>query len=319
MELGLVYIYNLNSGGTISGCAKYLKENIPGIKVIGVDPRGSILALPETLNEQGLNVGYQVEGIGYDFIPNVLDREIVDEWMKSEDKESFLMARELIRVEGLLCGGSSGTAVAAAIKAAKTLKKGQRCVVLLPDSVRNYMTKFLRYAVVYLNGFFSDDWMKANGFTDEVVEKREEKKRLQWGGATIATLDLPVAVSVSKSLACKEAVEIMQAKGFDQLPVTGADDKLVGMLTLGHALSKIASGRASAADTVGSVMWKFTNGQGGSEVDYVEITSATLLEGLSGFFETNSAAVVTSEGSVKHVATKVDLLAYLMKHQIKIE
>jgi cystathionine beta-synthase len=134
-----------NVGGTITGCAKYLKEKIPGIKVVGVDPRGSILAVPESLNAQGLNEGYQVEGIGYDFIPNVLERKYVDEWMKSEDKESFLMARQLIRYEGLLCGGSSGTAVAAAIKAAKGLKKGDRCVVLLPDSVRNYMSKFLRF------------------------------------------------------------------------------------------------------------------------------------------------------------------------------
>lgn len=87
-----------------------------------------------------------MEGIGYDFIPNVLDRSMVDEWIKTEDKESFLMSRRLIREEGLLCGGSCGTAVVAAIKAIKRagLQKGQRCVVLLPDSTRNYMTKFLR-------------------------------------------------------------------------------------------------------------------------------------------------------------------------------
>ncbi len=86
-----------------------------------------------------------MEGIGYDFVPKVLDRSYVDEWIKTNDKESFLMSRRLIREEGLLCGGSCGTAVVGALKAAKLLKKGQRCVILLPDSVRNYMTKFLKF------------------------------------------------------------------------------------------------------------------------------------------------------------------------------
>ena len=93
---------------------------------------------------------FQVEGIGYDFIPDVLDRSVVDRWLKSRDKESFLMSRRLIREEGLLCGGSSGTAVAAALEAAKDLKKGQVCVVVLPDSVRNYMTKFLSDVSLWL-------------------------------------------------------------------------------------------------------------------------------------------------------------------------
>ena len=81
----------------------------------------------------------QVEGIGYDFIPTVLDRSVVDKWYKCEDGESFRYARKLIKEEGLLCGGSSGAALAAAIKAARSLEAGQRCVVLLPDSIRNYL------------------------------------------------------------------------------------------------------------------------------------------------------------------------------------
>jgi cystathionine beta-synthase len=117
--------------------------------------------------------------------------------------------------------------------------------------------------------------MKANGFTDEEGEKREEKKRLQWGGATIANLKLPVAVTVPKTMACKEAVEIMQSRGFDQLPVTGTGDKLVGMVTLGHVLSKIASGRASASDPVVKLMWSFKNTQGGPDSEYEEITKGT--------------------------------------------
>jgi cystathionine beta-synthase len=139
------------TGGTISGIAKKLKEKLPHVIVVGVDPHGSLLADPE--NDP---VGsYQVEGIGYDFVPDVLNRNLVDRWVKTDDKQSLTIARKLIREEGLLCGGSSGAAVSGALEAAKELKAGQRCVVILADSVRNYMTKFL-----------SDDWMIKQGFLD---------------------------------------------------------------------------------------------------------------------------------------------------------
>ncbi|KAG8429056.1 hypothetical protein GDO86_018398, partial [Hymenochirus boettgeri] len=103
--------------------------------IVGVDPEGSILAEPDTLNKTD-KTAYEVEGIGYDFIPTVLDQAVVDEWYKSNDEESFSMSRALIHDEGLLCGGSSGSAMVAAVKAAKDLTERQRCVVILPDSVR---------------------------------------------------------------------------------------------------------------------------------------------------------------------------------------
>jgi cystathionine beta-synthase len=138
-----MFVAGVGTGGTIAGIGKRLKELIPGIQIVGVDPYGSILAQPESLNHEGVH-SYQIEGIGYDFVPDVLDRGVVDFWIKTNDKESFLMSRRMIREEGLLCGGSCGTAMVGALIAAKKLKKGQRCCVLLPDSVRNYMTKFLK-------------------------------------------------------------------------------------------------------------------------------------------------------------------------------
>lgn len=139
-------VVSAGTGGTITGVAKRLKERNPKCEVVGVDPVGSILAGP------GPEKTYLVEGIGYDFIPDVLDRSLVDTWVKTEDRESLLMARRLIREEGLLVGGSSGATMWGALKAASKLKAGQNCVVILSDGVRNYMTKFIE-----------DSWMKKHG------------------------------------------------------------------------------------------------------------------------------------------------------------
>jgi cystathionine beta-synthase len=140
-------VMGVGTGGTITGVAKRLKEYNPKIKIIGADPYGSILG-------GGTDVhSYKVEGIGYDFFPDVLDNTLIDEYVKINDADSFHTARRLIREEGLLVGGSSGSAMWAALQAAKSLKKGQRCLVLLPDSIRNYLSKFV-----------DDTWMQKEGF-----------------------------------------------------------------------------------------------------------------------------------------------------------
>lgn len=131
------------TGGTITGLARGLRKHNSKVTVIAADPQGSILAVPESLNEEHKNEAYKVEGIGYDFIPEVLDQTCVDKWYKTGDKESFQYARQLIAEEGLLVGGSSGSAVAALAQAAKDIKfqKDDVVVVILPDSIRSYLTK----------------------------------------------------------------------------------------------------------------------------------------------------------------------------------
>ena len=142
-------VAGVGTGGTITGIAKKLKEKIPDIKIVGVDPYGSILGGGTEIYP------YKVEGIGYDFFPDVLDNNLIDEYIKINDKDSFIFARKLIKEEGLLVGGSSGGAVWAALKAAETLKENQNCLVILPDSIRNYMSKFV-----------DTDWMIKNNFIE---------------------------------------------------------------------------------------------------------------------------------------------------------
>ncbi len=129
-------VAGVGTGGTITGLAKRLKEHNAHIQVVGVDPIGSILGGGDEVKP------YLVEGIGYDFFPDVLDNKLVDQYIKINDENSFDVARQLIREEGLLVGGSSGSAVWAALKACQSLKKGQTCLVILPDSIRNYLSKF---------------------------------------------------------------------------------------------------------------------------------------------------------------------------------
>jgi len=145
-------VIGAGTGGTITGVGKRIKEACPEALIVGADPVGSILAGDGEIST------YEVEGIGYDFVPDVLERKTVDRWVKTEDGPSFRLARRLIREEGLLVGGSSGSAMFAALECARELKAGQRCVVLLPDGVRNYLTKFL-----------DDRWMETKGFAEKTA------------------------------------------------------------------------------------------------------------------------------------------------------
>ena len=140
-------VMGAGTGGTITGVSQRVKEACPQAVIVGADPEGSILA------GKGEIKPYHVEGIGYDFVPDVLSRELVDTWVKTNDQVSFTLARRLIREEGLLVGGSCGSALQAALEKAKALKAGQNCVVILPDGIRNYLTKYL-----------DDDWMRDKGF-----------------------------------------------------------------------------------------------------------------------------------------------------------
>ncbi|KAL2181175.1 tryptophan synthase beta subunit-like PLP-dependent enzyme [Thermothelomyces heterothallicus CBS 202.75] len=325
------------TGGTITGIARGLRKHDKNVKVIAADPYGSILALPESLNEEKANVPYKVEGIGYDFVPDVLDRELVDKWYKTDDKESFHLARRLIAEEGLLVGGSSGSAMAAMLKAVKDFGfgKGDVIVVVLPDSIRSYLTKFADDDWLAANGLLPDDSEKADG-KDEAAQPKSPGQYAadSYGGATVRSLRLKPVTSVLTTSPCSEAIETMRDKGFDQLPVLSpTGGKLAGLVTLGNLLSYISRGRATPQSPVRDVMFdfsrmdevvtdprKFGSDLKGKKRKFVEITMDTPLSALSRFLEWNSAAVVTEKtegGGSKPVAvvTKVDLLTWMVRQK----
>ncbi|EPE05408.1 cystathionine beta-synthase [Ophiostoma piceae UAMH 11346] len=338
-----VVVAGAGTGGTISGIAKGLRKHNPAIKVVAADPFGSILAEPASLNEEGANEPYKVEGIGYDFIPDVLDRQLVDKWYKTDDRESFRLARRLIAEEGLLVGGSSGSALAAVVKASKDLNLGPDdvVVVVLPDSIRSYLSKFA-----------DDDWLAANSLLEEEPEaespaepkpKKAKANRQSdpYGSETVRALRLKPVTSVLADSACKDAIETMRDKGFDQLPVlTPKGDKLAGLVTLGNLLSYSSRGRITGTSPVSEAMFDFarldevvTDPRASSSAasskkgkrGFVKITPDTPLSVLSKFLEWNSAAIVTeSEAQAADgadartakpvaVVTKVDLLTWMMR------
>lgn len=336
-------IAGAGTGGTITGLARGLRKHNKDIKVIAADPQGSILALPSMLNDEHMNTAYKVEGIGYDFIPDVLDQKLVNKWYKTDDRESFHYARRLISEEGLLVGGSSGSCISALVKAAQDpeikFTKDDVVVVILPDSIRSYLSKFV-----------DDDWLAANDLLPptpppEPSSPQTEKKQKaqdQFQGATIRSLRLKPVQSIPSDQPCSAAIEIMREKGYDQLPVLGPSPskRLVGLVTFGNLLSRISHGRATGKSPVSEVMFDFTkinevitnpqdienmgleaglaNGFGEEGHDsterkdeskqndkskqrrFVEITLDTPLQALNRFFEWQSAAIVTErEGGKK--------------------
>ncbi|MCK6557893.1 cystathionine beta-synthase [candidate division KSB1 bacterium] len=273
-------VMGAGTGGSITGVAKRIKEVCPKCLIVGADPVGSILG-------GGSEVGtYKVEGIGYDFVPAVLERELVDEWVKTTDQHSFLLARRLIREEGLLVGGSSGAVMYAALQKAPKLKAGQNCVVVLPDGVRNYMTKFV-----------DNKWMRDNGFFESPA-------------LTGKVGDLMAQHALRPALICAEDVQtlrdvvaVMRQQGISQLPVTSGG-VLVGMISESDLMEFLASGAGDA----NAIVSKCMNRQ--VAVVGLHTPISTLQESLR---QSNAVVVVDHERKPLSILTRIDLLDYLAR------
>jgi cystathionine beta-synthase len=270
-------VIGAGTGGTLTGVARVMRRELPHVRIVGVDPEGSILAGPAEVKS------YKVEGIGYDFIPDVLDRSLVDEWIKTNDRDSFRMARRLIRQEGLLVGGSSGSAVWAACDLAKRMKPGARIVVILPDSIRNYLTKFV-----------SDHWMRQHGFLESDYE-------LGTIGDVLRAMHQPTIVSVTVTDRVSKAMERFKRDGISQIPVLD-QGVLAGILTESDLLQHLVAGRANQDTTVAEVMER--------RVSTVPM-HASAAE-LPHIFERGEVALVVDDARrVLGIITKMDLIEIL--------
>lgn len=278
-------VVSAGTGGTISGVARRIKEVCPNCIVVGADPVGSILG-------GGTDVStYKVEGIGYDFIPKVLNRSLVDEWVKTTDQPSFLLARRLIREEGLLVGGSSGATLFAALQAAGRLQAGQNCVVILADGVRNYMTKFV-----------DDRWMHENKFYETKPLQGQVGDLLNRGAR-------PELLCAEDTASVQEVVRVMKERSISQLPVTSGG-VLVGIISETDLLEVIHSAGGDEAAYQRTIVSKCMSRQ--VPVVGLQTPLTTLQERLR---QSHAVVVVDEARRPLSIVTRIDLIDSLSRPQ----
>ncbi len=277
------FVCGMGTGGTISGVGKFLKEKNPKVKVIGVDPLGSILKDYFYKKQRMKGHPYKIEGIGEDFIPETTWFQYIDDIVKVSDKEAYLMTRRLAREEGLLGGSSSGAALVGAEKVAETLGPADVLVVLLPDSGLRYLSKA-----------HNEEWLKEQGYLEEPLAPlmaivRSKSKAL----SGVVTVDVAAKV--------REAVDIMTQYGISQLPVVDVGI-MVGSLREEVVMKALLENPKMYDDRVAKVMDKpFPVVEPGADLDSVY---KLLLKG-------SPAVIVGSENRLDGIITRSDIIQYL--------
>ena len=281
-------VVSVGTGGTISGVGRYFKERKPEVLIVGADPEGSVY----TAKADGDLHPYLVEGIGKDTWPKTMDPKVVDEWVRVSDRESFRWARRLAREEGILAGGSGGTSVYAAVQIAERLGPGKRVLTMIPDSGRNYLSKF-----------FDDNWMLEHGFIERQapLPTVAEVLRAKHGD------DVPALVTISAHQKVGEGIDTMQRYGISQLPVVrdGECESLadvIGSLQDRALLERVFTNPDVLHEDVANAMQPPLGAVEGSAT--VDEVFATLTGGMN-------AVVVAREGKPVGVLTRSDLLEFL--------
>jgi cystathionine beta-synthase len=288
-ELAAIVI-SVGTGGTISGVGRFFKERKPEVLIVGADPEGSVYTAQDETDVHP----YLVEGIGKDSWPRTMDPEVVDEWVRVSDRDSFLTARRLAREEGILAGGSAGTTLWAALQIAARFGHEAQILTIIPDTGRNYLSKF-----------YDDNWMLDHGFLERrtlapTVGAVLEAKRTE-------EAEVPQFIVIGSHQKVGEAIELMQRYSISQLPVVrdGASDSLadvVGSLQDRDLLDRVFKNPDALHEDVANAMQPpLATIDAGDSLDEVFPT-------LTG--RTN-AVVVAREGRPVGVITRSDLLEYL--------
>ncbi|HXY72199.1 MAG TPA: cystathionine beta-synthase [Actinomycetota bacterium] len=285
-----VLVAGVGTGGTITGTARYLKERNPAITVVGADPEGSLLSGGEAHP-------YLTEGIGEDFFPETFDPSIVDRWVRVSDRDAFLTARAITRQEGILVGGSAGTAVWAALLVARELPADALVVVILPDTGRNYLSKL-----------YSDTWMLQYGFleTSEVVRVDEVMAAKHGGhGEGGEHSDMPPIVTVGAHEKVRQAIDALHEHDISQAPVvrdgSTAVSAFVGSVREATLLDRLFRDPDSLQADVAEVM----------APPFPMVEQDEPIQTAFSELQSSPAVVVTKAGEALGVLTRSDLLEFL--------
>ena len=285
-----VFVAGAGTGGTISGTAKFLKEKNPNIKIIAIDPVGSILHDLFYYKEvRDKPRPYKVEGIGEDMMPDNMHFKYFDEIVRVEDKETFLMCRDLLSKEGLFVGPSAGSAVAGAVKYVEKLKEKKNVVIILPDSGSRYLSKA-----------FNDAWMKEFGFLTSPMDLKTV------GDLSRDLKSSQKIISTTSSATVLDVIKLLKENGISQLPVfaDSQQKELIGVVDEGDLLLPLANGMVKPTDPILS----FIKGT----VLMVEWDDP--LQKLADLFSRGYVALVRSPTKSLHLLTKIDLIEYLGNH-----
>jgi cystathionine beta-synthase len=289
-----VFCAGMGTGGTLTGTGRFLREKKPGIKIVGVDPVGSLYYDFVKTGRITKAFSYKVEGIGEDFFPTTMDLGILSDVVRVDDKECFLMTRDMTRLEGLFVGGSGGAAVSGALKYARGMvERGEASVAGRPARILVFLADA---GHKYLSKIFNDEWMRENGFL-------EDSPGIGTVADILAGREKRPLVTARPEATLREVIALMKSTNISQLPVVDTAGKLRGIVAEVDLLRALVSGGQTLESRITEVV----------EDDYATVTPNTKIELLQGVLADAKVAIVEDAESVIGIVTRIDLIDFFSR------